>query len=129
MKVRLAQDLYDETRTWDVVLVGSGIAGLSTALGLAPRRVALLTKADLGGGSSSQWAQGGVAAAIGEDDSPDLHAEDTLTAGAGLSDPARVAELTRRGPEAIRRLIDLGGTSAGTAWTAWSSLRTTSMAI
>ena len=109
MKVRPVRGLCDETRTWDAVVVGSGVAGLSTALGLAPRRVALITKAELGGGSSSQWAQGGVAAALGNNDSPRLHAEDTLVAGAGLSDPARVLDLTRRGPEHIRRLIELGG--------------------
>ncbi|MEE8525539.1 MAG: L-aspartate oxidase [Thermoanaerobaculia bacterium] len=118
--------LASETVASDVVVVGSGIAGLSAALGLSSgrrsdaggrrgsghpgsvRTVALLTKTDLGGGSS-EWAQGGVAAAVGDGDSPRLHARDTLAAGAGIGDAAVVEILTREGPERIRRLIDLGG--------------------
>jgi len=99
----------DEVREADALVIGSGVAGLSAALGLGGRRVTLLTKADLGGGSSSRWAQGGVAAALAADDSPSRHAEDTLEAGAGISDPELVEILTREGPERIRGLIALGG--------------------
>ena len=93
----------------DAIVVGSGVAGLSTALGLAAlgRQVILVTKTDLGGGSSA-WAQGGIAVAMGRDDAPKLHADDTLAAGAGLCDPTIVDILTAEGPAAIRQLIALG---------------------
>ncbi len=91
----------------DAVIVGSGVAGLSAALELAPRRVTLLTKTGLGDGSS-RWAQGGVAAALGAGDSPELHARDTLAAGAELADPAVVAALTAAAPGSLRRLIQRG---------------------
>ncbi|MEL7059592.1 MAG: L-aspartate oxidase [Acidobacteriota bacterium] len=92
----------------DAVVIGSGVAGLTAALALAPRRVTLLTKTTLGGGGSSPWAQGGVAAAMADDDSPRLHAVDTLEAGAGLSDPWRVDILTHEGPERVAALIEMG---------------------
>src|SRR5579872_2501775 len=63
------------------VIVGAGVAGLLTALRLAPEPVVLLSKAALGVESSSAWAQGGLAASLGEDDDPALHLEDTLAAG------------------------------------------------
>lgn len=69
-----------------VAVVGSGIAGLVTALTLAPQPVVLLTRGALGAESSSGWAQGGIAAALGPDDSTDLHLADTLAAGDGLCD-------------------------------------------
>ncbi|MBW6417639.1 L-aspartate oxidase [Celeribacter sp. PS-C1] len=69
-----------------IAVVGSGIAGLITALELAPRPVVLVTRAELGRESSSLWAQGGIAASLGPDDDPDLHLADTLAAGAGLCD-------------------------------------------
>ena len=103
-----ASRLATETVTSDVLVVGSGIAGITAALGLLPRKVTVLTKTVLGGGSSSQWAQGGVAAAMAPDDSAGLHAEDTLRAAAGLGDREVIEALTREGPERIRRLIDLG---------------------
>lgn len=93
--------------TSDVLVVGSGAAGLTAALGCAPLRVTLLTKATLVSGSSP-WAQGGVAAAIGNDDTPKLHAADTLSAGAGLCDPKAVGLLTGEGPERVQALLDLG---------------------
>ena len=98
----------DEVATSDVIVVGSGIAGLTAALSSAPRRVTVLTKTELGGGSSSQWAQGGVAAAMAADDSPRQHAADTVAAGAGLGERAVIDALTTEGPERIRRLIELG---------------------
>jgi L-aspartate oxidase len=91
-----------------VVIVGAGIAGLTTALSLAPRPVILLTKAPLGENGSTLLAQGGMAAALGPDDSPALHAADTTAAGDGLCD-ARIVELfTCAAPAAIERLARLG---------------------
>ena len=78
-----------------VIVIGGGIAGLATALGLAPLPTTLIAKAPLGTEASTPWAQGGIAAAMGGDDAPALHAADTVAAGAGLCDPAvagRVAE-------------------------------------
>jgi L-aspartate oxidase len=91
-----------------VVIVGAGLAGLSAALAAHPRAVMLLAAAPLGEGCSSAWAQGGMAAALGGDDHPALHAADTLSAGAGLCDPEAVAILTGEGPDAVRRLAKLG---------------------
>lgn len=92
----------------DVVIVGTGVAGLSAALGLDASRLTVITKTGLGEGGSSPFAQGGVAAAIGREDSPALHREDTLRVGAGLSDPAVVDLLTREAPDRIRYLVELG---------------------
>jgi L-aspartate oxidase len=93
---------------FDAIVVGTGVAGLAAAVSLAPRRVALLTKTRFAAGGSSTWAQGGIAAAVGADDDPVLHAADTLAAGAGLNDPAVVALLTEEGPRRIARLLELG---------------------
>ncbi len=90
-----------------MVVVGTGVAGLAAALELEGRVVHLLTKTELASGSSP-WAQGGVAAAIGSEDSPELHAADTIAAGAGLVDPAIAELLARDGVAAVRRLIELG---------------------
>lgn len=92
----------------DVVVVGTGVAGLTAALGLAPRSVALVSKTPFGAGGSSSWAQGGVAAAVGPDDSPAAHAADTLAVSGGLGDAEIVALLTAQGAERIARLIALG---------------------
>src|SRR6185437_16838537 len=91
-----------------VVVVGAGIAGLMTALELAPRPVVLLSKAPLGAEGSTLWAQGGLAAAIGDGDSPALHAADTIAAGDGLTDPKIADEFARGAPRAIERLFCLG---------------------
>ncbi|EKV27696.1 L-aspartate oxidase [Caenispirillum salinarum AK4] len=91
-----------------VIVVGSGAAGLACALALSPRPVALVTKADGLGGGSSPWAQGGIAVALGRDDSPDAHAADTLAAGAGTVDPAVAALLAEAGVAEVRRLLVLG---------------------
>jgi L-aspartate oxidase len=92
---------------YDVIVIGSGVAGLSVALSLKGCRVLLVTKTQLGAGSS-QWAQGGVAAAMGEGDSPDLHARDTVAASGGIGNADAVAMLTRVGPDCMRRLMALG---------------------
>jgi L-aspartate oxidase len=93
----------------DVVVVGSGAAGMSAALAAAAagRRVLLITKDDLGGGATP-LAQGGLAAAIGPGDSPALHQRDTLDAGAGLCDPDAVAVLVSEAPDEVARLSRLG---------------------
>ncbi len=91
-----------------VVIIGAGVAGLTTALALAPRPVVVLTKAPLGVEGSSLLAQGGMAAALAPDDSPALHAADTIAAGDGLPDPAIVDLFTRAAPGAIENLARLG---------------------
>jgi L-aspartate oxidase len=93
---------------YDLIVVGSGIAGLATALfAAADRRVLLLTKAGLHD-SNTWFAQGGIAAAIGGDDDARLHARDTLEAGAGLAEPAPVQVLTASGRRAIEQLERIG---------------------
>ncbi|MDX1999596.1 MAG: L-aspartate oxidase [Thermoanaerobaculia bacterium] len=99
---------FDRIRAFDAVVIGSGVAGLTAAIELSPLRVALVTKGKLGAGGSTAWAQGGIAAAVGPGDTPRLHAEDTLAAGAGLNDPESVAILTKEGPERVIRLMGLG---------------------
>ena len=91
-----------------IVVVGGGVAGLSTALALAPLPVTVLVASPLGTGAATAWAQGGIAAAIGAGDSPAAHAEDTLKAGAGLSEPAVAALVTDAAPQAIGWLAGLG---------------------
>ena len=90
------------------VIIGGGLAGLMTALRLAPRPVILLAKTPLAQGAASAWAQGGVAAAVGEGDDPALHAADTLAAGDGLSDPAVAARIAAAAPAAIAELQRYG---------------------
>ncbi len=92
----------------DVVVIGAGVAGLTVALDLAPHRVTVLTKAALGASGASPRAQGGIAAAIGADDSAALHARDTLDAGAGLTDPSAAGILASEGPDRILELVSLG---------------------
>ncbi len=91
-----------------LIVVGGGVAGMYGALcAAAEADVLLLTKGPLLT-SASYLAQGGVAAAVGDDDSPDLHAEDTLRAGRGLSRPSAVAVLTREAPARVADLVDFG---------------------
>ena len=90
------------------VIVGGGVAGLRAAIGLAPAgRVLVLTKAEPAE-SNTGYAQGGIAAAMGDDDSPALHAEDTIRAGDGLCDEAAVRVLVEHGPHDVRELIEWG---------------------
>jgi L-aspartate oxidase len=92
----------------DFIIVGGGIAGLRAAIGLAPSgRVVILTKAD-STESNTGYAQGGIAAAMGDDDSPALHAADTVRAGDGLCDEAAVRVLVEEGPRYVRELIEWG---------------------
>ncbi|RZU30322.1 L-aspartate oxidase [Streptomyces sp. BK022] len=93
----------------DVVVVGSGVAGLTAALRCeaAGLTTVVVTKARLDDGST-RWAQGGIAAALGDGDTPGQHLDDTLVAGAGLCDEDAVRLLVTEGPDAVRRLIDTG---------------------
>ncbi len=91
-----------------VIVIGGGIAGLATALRLAPLPVVLLTAAPLGTNAATGLAQGGIAAALGEDDSPHLHADDALAAAAGLGDAAMTQRIVEAGPTAITWLLEQG---------------------
>ena len=93
---------------FDVLVVGAGAAGLYTALCLPTfLRVGLITKETVSL-SASDWAQGGIAAAVAPEDSPQLHIEDTLKAGAGLCDIAAVKFLAEQAPSCIQSLVNLG---------------------
>jgi len=95
-------------RIYDVVIVGSGAAGLTAALKLAPEmRVAVLSKGKMAGGST-RWAQGGIAAVLEATDSLQSHIDDTLVAGAGLCGEEAVRFVVERGRGAIEGLINLG---------------------
>ena len=108
---RLAAPAPGWTTRADVVVVGSGIAGLTAALRISVRdpdlSVLVVTKDVLSAGST-QWAQGGIAAALGPGDTPEQHEHDTLVAGAGACDLDAVRALVTEGPEAVRELIALG---------------------
>ncbi|MDK4739966.1 L-aspartate oxidase [Rhizobium sp. CNPSo 3464] len=91
-----------------VVIVGSGLAGLMAALTLAPQPTVIVTRAALGAETSSAWAQGGIAASMGADDSAELHVADTLAAGDGLCDPVVAASIIGEAPAAIAALERAG---------------------
>lgn len=90
------------------VIIGAGLAGLITALELSPTPCLLLTTGALTGDCASAWAQGGLAAAVGPDDSPAQHAADTIAAGAGLCHPDVVERITAAAPAAVERLQRIG---------------------
>ncbi|MCU1690986.1 MAG: L-aspartate oxidase, partial [Frankiales bacterium] len=96
------------TTTADVVVVGSGVAGLTAALHCADAGSVLLVTKVLVGDGSTRWAQGGVAAALSPDDSPEEHLQDTLVAGVGLCDEDAVRVLCTEGPQRLRELMALG---------------------
>jgi len=91
-----------------VLIVGAGLAGLSAALAAAPRKALVLTAEPLFKGSSSAWAQGGIAAALAANDHPSVHAADTVAAGAGLVDSQVADQITTAGPAAVERLVNVG---------------------
>jgi len=113
MVLRVPERLSAGTPGWsrdaDVVVIGTGIAGLTAALRLRGHvdRILVVTKDVLSAGST-QWAQGGIAAALGPGDTPTEHEIDTLVAGAGACDTEAVRVLVNEGPDAVRELIALG---------------------
>lgn len=103
--LRTAEPLH--RRTFDVLVLGGGIAGLTAAVGAARRwRVGLLTKSTLDD-TTTFLAQGGIAAALGPSDSTELHFQDTVNAGAGLCDEEAVRVLVNEGPDRVRELMDI----------------------
>jgi L-aspartate oxidase len=104
-------------KNFDAVVIGAGAAGLYTALSLAAKsvggstlrelQIALVAKDNLSV-SASDWAQGGIAAVVADDDSPSLHADDTLKAGAGLCEPNAVEILVDSAKQQIENLLALG---------------------
>jgi len=99
------RDLPDDGRP---IIVGAGLAGLLAALRLAPVPVLVLAGAPLGEGAASGWSQGGLAAAVGPDDSTALHLQDTLAAGDGLCEPSMAARVVHQGPDVVAGLLALG---------------------
>ena len=95
------------TFDYDVVIIGAGIAGLYTALNIDERLSCLILAKESIDISNSWLAQGGIAAAIGIDDTPSFHYDDTITAGAGLCDPDIVRILCDEGPSDIAKLVSL----------------------
>lgn len=92
----------------DILIVGAGLAGLFLALRLAPRPVTVLSTAPIGEAASSAWAQGGIAAALDPEDTPEAHALDTVNAGGGLVDPVIARLVAEEGPPRVYDLLRLG---------------------
>jgi L-aspartate oxidase len=92
----------------EFLVIGAGVAGLRAAIELAPAGPVLVVAKDSLRESSSEYAQGGIAAAVSDEDEIELHEQDTLAAGDGLSDPAAVRTLVEHGPQAIQELIEWG---------------------
>src|SRR5256712_3774665 len=95
-------------KQFDFLVLGSGIAGLTFALKVAPRgRVAIITKKDRAE-SNTNYAQGGIAAVVSKEDSFEMHVRDTLEAGAGLCKEEVVRTIVQEGPARVAELIELG---------------------
>jgi L-aspartate oxidase len=109
LPTRLPAPVPGWAESTDVVVVGSGVAGLTTALHLrqAGLHVTVVTKVNIDDGST-RWAQGGIAAVLDPLDTPSAHAQDTMVAGVGLCDPAAVEVLVTEGPDRVRELIRWG---------------------
>jgi L-aspartate oxidase len=100
--------MTSEAANFDVIVIGSGAAGLSAALNIAPHlKVAVLAKGGISAGSTA-WAQGGIAAVLEPGDTFESHIEDTMSAGAGLNDRRTVEFVVENAPAAIERLAELG---------------------
>ena len=91
-----------------VVIIGGGLAGLFTALKLAPHPVTVISTRSLGQATSSTWAQGGIAAAVAEGDTPEAHAADTVSVGAGLVNDNMALSLAREAAARIDDLLAIG---------------------
>ena len=91
-----------------IVIVGAGLAGLVTAIKLSPLEVILITSKKVGAGTSSQWAQAGIAAAVGKFDSVSSHLNDTVQVGGGIVDETMAELVIKNGPERVNDLISLG---------------------
>ena len=91
-----------------ILIIGGGLAGVFCALKLAPHPVAILAPGNIGASGASYWAQGGIAAAVEENDSPEKHTADTIAAGAGLVDPDIALTMTRDARKQIDTLITMG---------------------
>lgn len=105
---RITHMSQSKTKQYDVLILGSGAAGLSAALHLQPHlSVAVISKAELNSGNTS-WAQGGISAVLDRDDSLAQHIEDTISAGAGLCDPEVVEKTVSEGREVIDWLLSIG---------------------
>ena len=92
----------------DVVIVGGGVAGLTVALNLAPRRVCVITKNSLGVNTSSSWSQAGIAASIHKDDSNEKHLDDTLKTAKGLANKEVVEKIVSESANVIKDLENIG---------------------
>src|SRR6266508_4872563 len=92
----------------DFLVIGAGVAGLRAAIELASAGRVLVVAKDTLRESSSEYAQGGIAVALSDDDEVALHEQDTLVAGDGLCDPAAVRTLVEEGPAAIQELVERG---------------------
>src|ERR1700759_3545385 len=104
----MSNNIDNVVETDGAIILGAGIAGLFTALKLAPMPCIVLAGTRPGVSGSSAWAQGGIAAAIGEGDSWQSHARDTVVAGAGLCDPGIVELVAREAGSRIEDLVQLG---------------------
>ena len=107
-QIHVSSPRLARSATSDVIVVGAGLAGLFTALKLAPHPVTVVSAARFGEGASSLWAQAGIAAALAEGDSPEAHAADTITAGAGIVDEKIALLLAREARERVEDLLRYG---------------------
>jgi len=96
-------------RTVDVLVIGGGVAGLSAAIAASETRDTLVLLKGARGDTATSWAQGGMAAVLGDDDSPDLHVKDTLTVASGLGDASITETVVRGGPDVVGRWLSWGG--------------------